>query len=189
MRPVVVAVTSRLEKVEIDRLPTSTRRGFLTWWLGGLMAATVGAVVAPVAVYLWPPPASGSVKKRFTVSLPKALDALAEGEAARFDAPANGFFRMVDGGGANAAGDLTTGGYVTRYRGALRALGITCPHLGCYYNFDDGLKHFLCPCHGSQFALDGRVLHGPATSPLSHLSWAPGPAPDQILVDGLAEGG
>ncbi len=26
-----------------------------------------------------------------------------------------------------------------------------CPHLNCKYAWDDGLKAFLCPCHGSQF--------------------------------------
>jgi hypothetical protein len=32
------------------------------------------------------------------------------------------------------------------------------------------------------------VLHGPATSPLSHLTWERGAAPDEILVDGLTMG-
>jgi len=30
------------------------------------------------------------------------------------------------------------------------------------------------------------VLHGPATSPLSHLTWQTGPAINEIEVDGLS---
>lgn len=173
------------EKPKVDRLHTTSRRGFLTWWMGGLMAATVGAVAAPVLVFLWPPAAVGVVKKKISVTLTQTLASLAEGQAARFDAPQNASFTMADGGEANAPGDPTFGGYLTRHDGALRALAITCPHLGCSFNFDTGLGHFLCPCHGSQFALDGKILHGPATSPLSHLTWEPGAAPDEILVEGL----
>jgi len=175
----------RYGRPKIDRLPTTSRRGFLTWWMGGLMAATVGAGCAPLAVYLLPPAAVGQVRKRISVTLPQTLASLAEGAAVRFDAPPNGSFTMADGGGANSAGSATFGGYLTREGGALRVLGITCPHLGCSYNFDSGLKHFLCPCHGSQFALDGKVLRGPAAFPLSHLTWEHGAAPDEILVDGL----
>jgi cytochrome b6-f complex iron-sulfur subunit len=41
-----------------------------------------------------------------------------------------------------------------------------CTHLGCtvqYYNTD---RRFHCPCHGSVFAADGKVVHGPAPRPL-----------------------
>jgi Rieske Fe-S protein len=30
-----------------------------------------------------------------------------------------------------------------------------CPHLNCKYDWDDSLKGFLCPCHGSQFTKTG----------------------------------
>ena len=33
-----------------------------------------------------------------------------------------------------------------------------CPHLNCKYDWDDGLKAFLCPCHGSQFSRYGRHM-------------------------------
>lgn len=41
-----------------------------------------------------------------------------------------------------------------------------CTHLGCtvqWFNRDD---RFHCPCHGSVFAANGKVLHGPAPQPL-----------------------
>ncbi len=44
--------------------------------------------------------------------------------------------------------------------GAYRALEAECPHLGCQVR--PGKKMITCPCHGSAFALDGRLLRGPA---------------------------
>jgi menaquinol-cytochrome c reductase iron-sulfur subunit len=44
-----------------------------------------------------------------------------------------------------------------------------CPHLGCQYNWNLQTSHFECPCHGSVFALDGKVLGGPAPRPLDNL--------------------
>ena len=41
-----------------------------------------------------------------------------------------------------------------------------CPHMGCYYKWDPKTGHFECPCHGSVYAKDGRVLAGPAPRPL-----------------------
>jgi Rieske Fe-S protein len=41
-----------------------------------------------------------------------------------------------------------------------------CTHLGCslhYVEKDDLLE---CPCHQSRFAIDGRLLNGPAKKPL-----------------------
>jgi Rieske Fe-S protein len=44
------------------------------------------------------------------------------------------------------------------------ALSRICTHLGCSVNQSPG--GFLCPCHGSRFAGDGRVLSGQAKLPL-----------------------
>jgi Rieske Fe-S protein len=44
-----------------------------------------------------------------------------------------------------------------------------CPHLGCRYNWDTDAKRFICPCHGSQFSLQGAHLAGPAPRGLDPL--------------------
>jgi cytochrome b6-f complex iron-sulfur subunit len=40
-----------------------------------------------------------------------------------------------------------------------------CTHLACNVAYQDG-KGFACPCHGSVFDEDGRVVKGPAPRPL-----------------------
>ena len=142
-------------------------------------------MAAPLGIYIFPPRSPNQAKQKIRVALATPVEALPEGAASRFDAPPGLAFTMADGGEGNAAGDPTFGGFLTRDKGTLRAFAITCPHLGCSYAFDDGKKHFVCPCHGSEFALDGRVLHGPATSPLSHLTWQAGPGPNEIDIEGL----
>jgi Rieske Fe-S protein len=37
-----------------------------------------------------------------------------------------------------------------------------CPHLGCRPIWNGDAKRFQCPCHGSQFSIDGEHLAGPA---------------------------
>lgn len=44
-----------------------------------------------------------------------------------------------------------------------------CPHLGCRYDWHASEGQFFCPCHNSAFALDGKVLSGPAPRPLDAL--------------------
>jgi Rieske Fe-S protein len=50
---------------------------------------------------------------------------------------------------------------------AIHALGLVCTHLGCTVTVTgSGLS---CPCHGSRFDRQGKVLKGPADRPLNRL--------------------
>ncbi len=41
-----------------------------------------------------------------------------------------------------------------------------CPHLGCALQWNPAEHSWDCPCHGSRFGQDGRLLDGPATGDL-----------------------
>ena len=41
-------------------------------------------------------------------------------------------------------------------------LSAICPHLGCSVSWQQSADDFLCPCHGSVFTADGKVVKGPA---------------------------
>ncbi len=53
---------------------------------------------------------------------------------------------------------LPEGGFLAVYR--------RCTHLGCAVPFDPSDGKFICPCHGSEFTMDGDVLNEPAPRPL-----------------------
>ncbi len=50
--------------------------------------------------------------------------------------------------------------------GGLHAVSLRCTHLGCLVRFNAAETSWDCPCHGSRFDVDGRVLEGPAVDPL-----------------------
>ncbi|MBE9115349.1 ubiquinol-cytochrome c reductase iron-sulfur subunit [Lusitaniella coriacea LEGE 07157] len=48
----------------------------------------------------------------------------------------------------------------------ITALNPTCTHAACTVELDAANQVLACPCHGSKFALDGKVLAKPAPEPL-----------------------
>ena len=53
------------------------------------------------------------------------------------------------------------------YDNSLHAFSAVCPHLGCIVQWNRDEKSFDCPCHGSRFACDGKVINGPSETNLS----------------------
>jgi Rieske Fe-S protein len=51
----------------------------------------------------------------------------------------------------------------------LHLFSAVCPHLGCYVRWNNDEKSFDCPCHGSRFSCEGKVVNGPAISDLKTL--------------------
>jgi len=46
------------------------------------------------------------------------------------------------------------------------ALSAICTHAGCSVDYSAGTQRLDCPCHGSQFSTDGKVVRGPANRAL-----------------------
>jgi len=50
--------------------------------------------------------------------------------------------------------------YLRKVDGKVKALHTVCPHLGCFIDYRSGKNDFYCPCHNSNFELDGAILSG-----------------------------
>jgi glycine/D-amino acid oxidase-like deaminating enzyme/nitrite reductase/ring-hydroxylating ferredoxin subunit len=77
-----------------------------------------------------------------------------------FDELESGEAAILKIGGRNVAG----------YRdeeGKLHAVSAVCTHMGCILGWNETDRSWDCPCHGSRFALDGEVIHGPAVKALA----------------------
>jgi glycine/D-amino acid oxidase-like deaminating enzyme/nitrite reductase/ring-hydroxylating ferredoxin subunit len=70
--------------------------------------------------------------------------------------------------------------------GSLHAVSPVCTHLGCHVKFNAAEATWDCPCHGSRFDVDGRVLDGPAIRSLARreLDEAPPMTPRDLHMVG-----
>lgn len=128
-------------------VPTLTRRGVLVV-TGGIVCSwgAVGCMHTNHARILTPPIAGGVV----AVRLAEQPELAAVGGAIKLRPP----------------------GYddtILLWRSSeseFAATSIVCTHFGCEVEVAEAGKSLACPCHGSQFAADGAVRHGPAKRPL-----------------------
>ena len=56
--------------------------------------------------------------------------------------------------------------WIVRTPQGFYCLWARCTHLGCTPNWFDAENRFKCPCHGSNYNINGDVLAGPAPKPL-----------------------
>jgi glycine/D-amino acid oxidase-like deaminating enzyme/nitrite reductase/ring-hydroxylating ferredoxin subunit len=61
---------------------------------------------------------------------------------------------------------------VAAYRdsnGKLHKCSAVCTHIGCHVHWNSLERCWDCPCHGSQFDIDGTALNAPAVAPLERI--------------------
>jgi len=58
---------------------------------------------------------------------------------------------------------------VRKSENQIKVFSPICPHLGCGFRWNQQVSQFQCPCHGSAYDLNGKVLAGPAPRPLDEL--------------------
>lgn len=134
-----------------------SRRRFYLGAIYGLMALMGMALGVPSAVYLFFPP-----KSRKEEQFVEATD-LAKLETG---VPEEVIFRRNRVDGWKVSSQKTSAWVVKKSDKEVIAFAPSCTHLGCAFRYEERKKTFLCPCHTSNFDLDGKVLDGPAPRPL-----------------------
>ncbi len=122
---------------------TPSRRDFLkmTWaFFGGLATLEMGGMAL---AYLQPRVAEGEFGSVFNLG---PVENFPPGSVTHIT---NGRFYLVR---------LADGGLLALYH--------RCTHLGCTVPYDQTAGAFICPCHSSQFDLQGEVQNPPAPRPL-----------------------
>lgn len=54
--------------------------------------------------------------------------------------------------------------------GKLFLVDSTCTHLGCELEYNNAERSFDCPCHGSRFTYEGKIIEGPAVLDLKRIN-------------------
>ncbi|MGK7958402.1 MAG: cytochrome b6-f complex iron-sulfur subunit [Crocosphaera sp.] len=138
-------------------VPDMGRRQFMNLLTFGTITGVAAGALYPVVKYFIPP-SSGGAGGGVT-----AKDALGNDViASEFTTSHNVGDRVLAQG---LKGDPTY--LVVEGENAIADYGINavCTHLGCVVPWNASEDKFICPCHGSQYNAQGKVVRGPA--PLS----------------------
>jgi cytochrome b6-f complex iron-sulfur subunit len=133
------------------------RRKFMNLILGGSAAVTTLGAAYPFLAYFVPPSSGG------------AGGGVAAKDALGKDIIASAFLANHQAGDRELAqglkGDPTYIVVTENKEIASYGLNAVCTHLGCVVPWNAAENKFICPCHGSQYNNEGKVVRGPA--PLS----------------------
>jgi menaquinol-cytochrome c reductase iron-sulfur subunit len=140
--------------------PTTARRGFLTCALAIVCGALAMLVptLAGLAVFFDPLRRKNRQTKMIRVA---TLDALPDDGIPR-EFPV--ITERVDAW--NRSREPIGAVYLRRNQGQekIECWTATCPHAGCFVDFDEETNTFKCPCHNSQFSVEGAII-APSPSP------------------------
>jgi menaquinol-cytochrome c reductase iron-sulfur subunit len=139
--------------------PEATRRRFLKLMIGALSGLVTFALAVPLIGTMIGP--SFRMRKLGWIKVGR-IDSLA------LDQPANLKFSYKTED-AYLRETVTHSVWVIKHSSGGTVFSPVCPHLGCRYDWHPEQKEFICPCHGSVFSMDGKVLGGPAPRSLDTL--------------------
>jgi len=140
--------------------PVGTRRTFFRWvttaaagLIGlGLALPLIGYVISPALKRREQPWVEVGTADELPVGVPKQLEyvqTIQDGWMESRTQKAVWAVRQADGG--------------------VTVFSPICTHLGCGYRWEEADRKFKCPCHGSVYGADGKVLAGPAPRQLDVL--------------------
>ena len=136
----------------------TTRRVFhlaVIYVLGAVIAL---AMAIPTAIYLLIPPRA---RKQSAWIDAGDISQLKPGE------PVELIFEQDRLDGWKLESEKRTAWVVKEADNKIVAFGPQCTHLACAYHWEGDASKFVCPCHGSEFSIEGKVLAGPAPRPLN----------------------
>jgi Rieske Fe-S protein len=138
-------------------MESTTRRSFYSAAIAGLGAIMTAVLAVPAAAYLFIKPRS----QRQSDFVPAAdLSQLTIGK------PEEVVFHRTRVDGWRVLNEKSTAWVVRQDEQNVVAFTPQCTHLACAYHWEEKEREFFCPCHNSVFAIDGKVVSGPAPRPL-----------------------
>lgn len=140
--------------------------------IGGLVATLIGAAFSvPAALYLFDPVARRRLRGAEAVP-PLPVAPLAEvPDVGAGAAPLRLTVVASEQHDAwNRLQEVRLGSvWLCKSGDQLSCFQAACPHAGCGIDFDAERRLFICPCHGSSFALDGSRREGPSPRDMDRL--------------------
>ncbi len=145
---------AHMEIVESNQSCCNDRRGFLKKLASVIMGAIVTLVPAAAGLAVWLDPVRRKTDTGGQLVRVATLSALPDdGVPRKFAVVAS----RVDAW--NRSPEMGIGAvYLRREKGEKpRAFNVVCPHAGCFVDYVQEKSSYLCPCHNSTFALNGKV--------------------------------
>jgi len=135
--------------------PAGERRGFIKF-LCALIGTLISVVPFGAGIWAYLDPLAKREGGGGGFIRVTTLDAIpADGTPAKFTVVAD----KVDAW--NRFTNVSIGAvYLRLVDGVPKALHTICPHLGCFVDYRAGRNDFFCPCHNSNFKLDGSLARG-----------------------------